>query len=152
MNVYYDNSVRNIQDTSIVERFDLDYEKAVEKYPEAKEDIDLIYEKIQDTGYNKIYFYNFNSWFEINGKLQKGIGVFLDKDPAIYNSPGYTGYVTQFIEDGGNFQKTKEVDMNPCVNWTYDANGNKKDQLFPYVVSEAFPVDGEIRSQGIVEF
>ncbi len=151
LNVYYDNNVRSIQKTSIAERFTISYEEAIVTYPEFIKEFDLIYEKTSESGFNYIHMVNFNSWYEIDGKIQKGVGVFLDKNPALYNNPGYTEFVNSFIDDGGDFKELEEIEVNVCTDWRYDMNGNKVEQLFNFVVAEAFPVDGEIRSQGIVE-
>lgn len=151
LNVYYDNSARSIQDTSIVERFTLQYHEAIELYPEFQEEIDELYAKVSDDGYNDLHFINFNSWFNFGKKVRKGVSVFLDRTPTLYNSPTLMRYKLAILEDGGIYDDLLEVDLKECTDWTFDADGNKDQQLFPYVVSEAFPVDGEVRAQGIIE-
>lgn len=150
-NFYYDNAAENIQDTSSVERFKLEYHEAIQKYPTHKEEIDILYEMVAKDGYNDIHFIYFNSWFEFGKQIKKGVNTYLDKNPDLYSSPSLRDYKLKIQEDGGFYEDLYEVDIEECTDWTYDADGNRVTQLFPYVITKCFPVDGEIRAQGVPE-
>ncbi len=152
LNVVFDNRLGDIQKSSIVEYFALPYHEAIDKYPDYADEIDEIYNIIEPDGYNELQFIEFWSWFKFGNKIKKGVSVFLVTDPARYTASERLAHYKQKVLDGGGTWENKiEVVNQESKYWRRDIEGNKVEQLFPYVVSEAFPVDGEIRAQGIIE-
>ena len=152
LNIVYDNSLGDIQKSSIVEYFALPYHEAIERFPDYSDKIDEIYNIIEVDGYNELQFIEFWSWFKFGKKIKKGVATFLVTDPAKYTqSERLAHYVKRVIDDGGTWENKVEVSLEESKYWKRDIKGEKVEQLFPYVVAEAFPVDGEIRSQGIIE-
>lgn len=150
-NFYYDNNAGSLQETSSIERFKLEYYEAIKKYPEHKEKLDELYAKISVDGYVYIHFVYFNSWFSFGNNVRKGVNTYIDCSPELYDSPALNAYIIQMQEDNQVYENLHEVDLTECKDWLYDSEGNKTEQLFPYVISKAFPVDGEIKAQGVVE-
>lgn len=152
LNVVFDNRLGDIQKSSIVEYFALPYHKAVERFPDYKDKIDEIYNIISQDGYNEIQFIEFWSWFEFANKIKKGCATFLIAEPKRYTqSERLAHYKEKVLNDGFVWEDKIEVSIKESLYWKRDIEGEKIEQLFPYEISEAFPVDGEIRAQGIIE-
>lgn len=152
LNVLFDNRMGDIQKSSIVEYFTLPYHEAIKKFPKFKKEIDEIYDLIQEDGYNEIKFIEFWSWFDFNGKIKKGVATYLLADPDDYTtSTRLREYVTKRLKEGLVWVSKTEIAVEESKCYKYDVDGKVIDQLFPYVVGECFPLDDEIRSQGVIE-
>jgi len=152
LNVVYDNRLGDIQKSPIAEYFALPYHEALKKAPQFSDKIDEIYEEISQDGYNEIQFIEFWSWYKFGNSIKKGVATFLVADPSEYSeSERFRHYVSEILANEGDWEDKLEVSVKQSQHWKRDAEGKKVEQLFPYVVSEAFPVDDEIRSQGIIE-
>lgn len=152
LNVVFDNRLGDIQKSPIAEYFALQYHEAVTRFPKFKDEINEIYDLVSVDGYNELQFVEFDTWIEFGKNIKKGIVTFLVTDPAKYTqSERLAHYVSKVLEQGRTWENKIEVSVQECKDWKRNIKGDKTDQLFPYVISEAFPVDGEIRAQGIIE-
>lgn len=152
LNIVYDNSADDIQDTSIALHIKLKYHEAIEKYPKFEEEITELYSHIEQHGYNDIYIVEFYSWFKFGNKVHKGVAHFLNKNPEFYPETGLRRIKEELqLEDGiGAYEDYVEMAVEKVKRKRKDIFGNVQ-ELFPIEVSEAFPLDDGIRSQGIIE-